>query len=111
MHAPEGRTNVDDKLLNLTVSDTAQFSINTLDDRDRRLVTNWFESLRRWHLDDYASSRSTLLKPDEDYYLFMTPVSDLMIAFHLTDDEVIVEAIGNKQLLRRFRKAAQGTGA
>jgi hypothetical protein len=103
---------VEEKLLKLTVGDTAQFSISTLQDhdRDRRLLSNWFESLRRWHLDDYASSRSTRLKPDEDYYVFSTPVSDLIIGFRLTDEEVIVEAIGNKQLARLFRKAAQGSG-
>lgn len=102
---------MEDKLLKLVVSDTAQFSISTLDEHDSRLVAGWLESLRRWRIDEYARNRSERLRKDEDLYLFRSPTNDMMPAFRLRGDEVVVEAILSKELFRQIQAANVGTPA
>ena len=99
-----------EEVLKLTFAEPARFQISTLGPEDGRLISNWLESIRRWHSDDFARTRSVRLRPDEELYMFSTDVSDLMIAFRLTDTEVVVEAIVNKHLVKMFERAAQGSG-
>ena len=102
---------MEEKLLKLTVVDPARFSISTLDEHDGRLMAGWLESLRRWRIDDYARNRSTRMKADEDLYLFRSPTNDMMVAFSITGDEVVVKAILSKELYRQIHETPQGSPA
>jgi hypothetical protein len=111
MDAPDGRLAMEEQLLKLTVSDTARFSISTLDEHDARLVTGWMESLRRWHIDEAARSRSEVLSKDEGLYLYRNPTNDMMLAFRIVGNGVVVEAILSKELFRQFQAAREGASA
>ena len=102
---------MEENLLKLTVVDPARFSISTLDEYDARLVAGWLESLRRWRIDEYARTRSTRLKGDQERYLFRSPTSDMMVAFAINGDEVVVKAILSKELYRQFHETPQGSSA
>ncbi len=95
--------------LKLTIEEPARFSISTLGPESRRLVEGWLESIRHWHDDPFARARSVRLKDDEELYVFRTNMSDMMIAFRIAGDEVVVQAILSKEVARLFEAASNGT--
>jgi hypothetical protein len=95
-----------EQLLKLRFERHVEFSLSTLGDNDRRIMEGWFESLRRWHTDDFVRSRSRLFKADEEIYVFQTDSSNLIFAFTIRGDEATVLAILTKEMVEQFRKAA-----
>ena len=95
-----------DDLLSLRMTDHAKFAYSTLGSEDRRLLDAWFDHLRNWRNDEFIRSRSERLPTDEELYLFHTS-ADLVIAFKVADNEVIVLSILGEAALRKFENARE----
>jgi hypothetical protein len=96
-------------LLRRTVTERAEIAYSSLGPEDRRLVGAWFDHLRNWRNDEFIRSRSRRLGDGEDVYVFQTG-TDLVIAFKISGDEVIVLSIFRQEALRPFEPVAgQGT--
>jgi hypothetical protein len=93
-------------LLKLELTEHARIALATLGPEDRRLVDAWLDHLKNWWNDDYIRSKSSRLKPDEEIYVFQTS-TDLMIAFEIAGDKVIVLSIFSQDTLRKFKRIAE----
>lgn len=100
-----------ESLLTVRLTNSAQVALSSLGVEDRRLVDGWFEHLRHWHTDEFVRSRSRQLKPDEELYVFETGSSDLMLAFRVAGDAVVVESIFNRDWLRVWRAGLEHSPA
>src|SRR6266404_588998 len=96
-------------LLNLHITERAEIAYSSLGSEERRLVDAWFDHLRNWRNDEFIRSRSKLLDSDEDIYVFQTS-TDIVIAFRIVGNEVIVLSIFHKEALRTFERAAGRSG-
>lgn len=92
-----------EKTLKLQVSDQAQIAVSSLGAEDRRLVHAWFDHLRHWHIDEFIRAHSIPLSSDDNSFAFETS-TDLVIAFSILEDAVVILAIFRKDALRAFRE-------
>jgi hypothetical protein len=100
-----------ESLLTVRPTISAQVALSSLGAEERRLVEGWFEHLRHWHTDEFVRSRSRRLTPDEELYAFETSSSDLMLAFRVAGDAVVVESIFNRDWLRAWKAGLEHSPA
>ena len=93
-------------LLSLEVTEQAQIAYSSLGPEDRRVIDAWFDHLKNWQNDEFIRSHSRRVASAEGTYLFMTG-RDLVIAFKIADDEVIVLSIFRQELLSKFGTTAE----
>jgi len=93
-------------LLALQLTEHARIPYTTLGPEERRLVEAWFDHLRNWRNDEFIRSQSRRLKSDEEIYVFQTS-TDLVIAFQIAGNKVIVLSLFRKEALRTFEGMAE----
>jgi hypothetical protein len=94
------------RLLSLELTEQAEIAYSSLRPDDRRLIDAWFDHLRNWHNDEYVRSHSRPVPSQQDVYLFPTS-RDLVIAFQLAGEAVIVLSIFREDALRKFGTLAE----
>jgi hypothetical protein len=92
--------------MHVTLSDAAEFAVRTLDEDDRRQVTNWFDHLKDWENDEGLRSRAKPLSGDEDVY-FLPTSTDLVVFFSLKGDQILIRDLARTETLQHFRRAAE----
>jgi hypothetical protein len=97
-------------LLSLQITDHARIAYTALGPEDRRLVDAWFDHLRNWRSDEFIRSRSRRLKSEEEIYVFQTS-TDIIIAFKIDGNKVIVLSIFRKEALRTFESQREPSTA
>ena len=95
-----------ENLLLVQIAEHAKIAYSTLGPEDRRLVDAWCDHLRNWRNDEFIRSRSKRLVSDEEMYSFQTS-SDIVLAFKIDGNKVIVLSIFRKEALRSFQAMAE----
>lgn len=92
-------------LMSVEVSEPAEIAYSALGVEDQRRVDAWFDHLRNWRNDEFIRSKSRRLNTDKEIYAFQTG-SDIILAFQIAGDKVIVLSIFRKESLRGFEAVA-----
>lgn len=87
--------------MRVVLTEHAQAALSSLGDEDRRRVGGWLDHLRNWNSDDFVRSRSRRLASEDDTFVFRGD-SELLLAFKIQDDDVVVLSLFRKDALQPF---------